>query len=248
MKIHFPTLSSQLLQSFVLFVSGVILAILPVQAELNTKFISPPFTPNASIIGTEGWEMLYGPDAPIYNDQGQALLIASPVSEATQPTVLDLKTGIKNTVYGEISTPMVQIKASFSIAFAKPYHFSGGLTFWLGGSVPAASPVQFGFDYGENGGLYCRAGEENLTILKREEIAPLSPYSFTIIINRDNSTARATITGQKDDGSPFTYESPEISISNKYDLNAIDRGLYIFNNRPNQVESYIDSARVASGP
>lgn len=220
---------------------------LTAHAEFDAVFTVPPYTLDGTIVGTDGWELVASPSATIYNDPMAAVVVNSPVSDGKQSTSLELKTMVKNTQYEVYSTKVV-LEAVLALAFDEAFRWpNAGFSFCFG-SIKEASPLCFGFDYGENGGLYFSGGEGVVILLAREEIMPLATYDFQVKLDLDASTFRFQVTGQKTDGSPFHYESPETAFQPGSDPSLVGKGLFIFNHTPNQVQCYIDRIRLAENP
>jgi len=215
------------------------------RANEGEVFVSPPFSLYETVAGFGGWEMRHSPEHPVYGDPSKALLVESNLLDSVQPTTLNLKTALKKR---GLLPPAgrVTLETRFAIEPIQNYYRKGGLYYQFH-TVAARSPLCFGFDLGKEqgeGGLYIQGRGEPVIILAREEVAALAPYTFLITIDLAKGTFTATVKGIKATGEPFSYESGEREFQEGYEPSTGPLDLYLGNNYPSLVNTYIDYVKV----
>lgn len=213
-------------------------------ADLNSEFAPPAFEPGASIVGKGGWNLIASADAKIYNDPEAAKVTGSPVMSPAQGYTLELKTGIENTAFEKISTPTMVMEAVVAFAFSEKFKWPNvGVKFWFGTKVPGGSPVQFGFDYGPDGGwFYQIRGQEKVVVLSREEIEQHQSYRVQMIYSKGTGDIQFIFRGVGENH--FKYESQKVALSGEYDPAFLEKGIYIMNQAPTVIECWIDKVRI----
>lgn len=220
---------------------------LPAWADLSSVFTAPPYAVNETIIGIEDWEMVNKEPYPVYTDPMMALLVESPIFNASQPTALSLKTLIKNMrLRPEDLGDRFVIETQFAVSFTPNYDRWGGLYFRLG-SNPASSPFVFGYDHdkGGEGGFYFQGAGNKVVFLPRAEVQENSLYKFVVQVDRGAGTFSIHVT--RADDSSYHYEMKDIAFQEGYAPKPYTMsGLFMGNNKPSFMEVFIDSIKVTS--
>lgn len=228
----------------------LLFSILPAssEAEINSAFTVPPYTLHETIIGIEGWEMRNQEPHPVFTDPQAALVEDSLIVNTSQPTALNLKTLVRNPQIENLGDSYI-VEAQFAVSFNSPFtslsSFDGGLYFRLAGA-DAISPLVFGFDYTENGGLYFQSNQGKVIVLPKAEIQENVAYRFTFKVNTDTQTFYVVVVSANDPS--FRYESEEMSFQEGFTrsdgkLHKVD-GLHMGNNKPHALSVYIDYVKM----
>lgn len=225
---------------------GLVLFLLlscPLMAEWDIRFTVPPYSLNETIVGNDGWDLQYKDPHPVYTDPMAALVVDSPVGNATQPTTLALETLLKNPAikFTELGDRFV-IEAQFAVTFDPRYYFDGGLYLRLA-STDAASPFHFGFYYGEGGGLYYQGQGGRKVFLARGEMLENVVYRFVLRVDMSDQTFRVTVTSPGDDA--YHYESEAVPFQESYTGGAGNLIFHMGNNMPSTMDAYIDYIKMS---
>lgn len=211
-------------------------------AEINSTFVSPPYEIHGTIIGQEGWEMQNREPHPVFTDPMQAVVVDSPVANASQPTTLSLETLVRNPETGDLGDRFV-VETQFAVAFNPRYEFDGGLYYRFGTSHER-SPFHFGFYYGVGGGLYCQGRGDRVILVPRGELLENTAYKFVVTVDMGAQTLRVKVTCP--DNPTFLFESEDISFQEEF-LATGSNKLGVFsmgNNKPTTLDAYVDYVKV----
>ena len=220
------------------------LALLPsvALAELDSRFVVPPFVLNESVVDIGGWEMVYKDPHPVHIDPNMALLVDSPVLNASQPTALELKTMLKNpNVRFEDLGDRFVIEVQFAVSFEPRYSFDGPVNFRFG-STNEASPFHFGFHYGEDGGLYFQGRGGRVILLPKADMLQNAAYTFTVEVDARAGTFRVLVTSPGDDA--LRFESEEIPFQDGMSPSGKIAGFYLSNHFPSVISAYVDYVKI----
>lgn len=246
MFLHVAPIHKQTRTGFLALAASLIVS-LSARANLNSVFTAPPYAVDQTIIGIEDWEMVNKEPYPVYTDPMMALLVESPIFNASQPTALSLKTLIKNMrLRPEDLGDRFVIETQFGVSFTPNYDRWGGLYFRLG-SNPASSPFVFGYDHdkGGEGGFYFQGAGDKVVFLPRAEVQENSLYKFVVQVDRGAGTFSVQVT-RADDPS-YHYEMKDIAFQEGYTPKPYTMsGLFVGNNKPSFMEVFIDSIKVTS--
>ncbi len=213
--------------------------------KLDSVFTAPPFKVNETVVGTQGWQLRFGPDFPIYNDPAEASVIRTSLVGSKQPTTLHLRTALRNHQIANLSRPYT-IETQFSVTFNPRYYFGGGL-YYSFALMPAKSPFHFGFDYGKeegDGGIYYQGSGAKVIVLPRSLIAEGTPYKILIRVNPEASTFRVLVSGRDRLGEALKYESGDVKFSDEYEWTAAIPTFYLGNDKPSVLDTYIDYVKI----
>jgi hypothetical protein len=227
-----------------LFGFCVVIAAGEVSADVDSTFTVPPYKLNDTVIGIQGWEMRFAPDSPVYTDPMAAQVVKSPVLKVQQPTTLALATAIKKKV-GYLDKPY-KLETAMAITYDYRYYHGGGVYFQFSASA-TYSPFNFGFDYGQEsggGGFYYQGDGERVVVLPRHLIAENTMYHWEVRVNPRARTFRVLVTGADNRGQPFRHESGDLRFNEKYEERGRSKEIFIGNDRPTTVKSYIDYVKI----
>lgn len=223
-------------------VLGLVFLPAVVQAELDSRFVVPPFVLNESVVDTDGWEMVYKDPHPVHIDPMMARLVDSPVLNATQPTALELKTMLKNPeVRFEDLGDRFVVETQFAVSFDPRYSFDGPVNFRFG-STNEASPFHFGFHYGEDGGLYFQGRGGRVILLPKADMLQNAAYTFTVEVDARAGTFRVLVTSPGDDA--LRFESEEIPFQDGMSPSGKIAGFYLSNHFPSVISAYVDYVKI----
>lgn len=219
------------------------------EEESAAAFVAPPFVVGETVVGIDGWEMRHAPDYPIYNDPGAARLIDTPTVAPSQPTTLELKTALKKTAFLKPGVKSV-METRFAVTFDSRYYQGGGLYYQFA-AAPERSPLIFGFDMGKaegEGGLYVQGAGERKIILPRHLMAERSAYTLTLEIDLMSESFSLKAEGIDIAGEPFSYDSGVLNFQEGYRYSERALDLYMGNNYPVLIGSYIDYVKITAAP
>lgn len=213
-------------------------------AEINSTFVSPPYETHVTIIGLEGWEMQNREPHPVYTDPMKAVVVDSPIANASQLTALSLGTLVRNPEVEDLGDRFT-VETQFAVTFSPRYEFDGGLYFRFG-NTHERSPFHFGFYYGVGGGLYYQGQGDRVVILPKVELMDYTAYKFLITVDLGAQTFRVKVNCPDDPA--FGFESEDILFQEGY-LSTGSNKLGVFsmgNNKPTTLDAYIDYVKVSA--
>lgn len=217
-----------LLPASLLFVAATL------RADYTTRFSSPPYVLDQTILGTDGWSSRLlsekgNPDstrvvAVRWNAYKPALMMkGANLRAAFEPTRGD------------------RAKIIFDVAFTFPD--KGHLRpFRIG--FTGAPCGEFFFDAGPEGGLGCQAdgsGRGGEVVLKKSELKTNAFYTVAVALDYAKLTYQLNITGEKKDGSPFEHRAGPLPFESK--ARAVS-SLYIIAN--DAVTAYLGPVEILS--
>ncbi|HWL52774.1 MAG TPA: PEP-CTERM sorting domain-containing protein [Chthoniobacteraceae bacterium] len=175
-------------------------------------FNSLPYKEGETIVGVDGWTkgtISSGNDldASIVSspwDEGSVLYLKSskPLGGAGTVTVTR---SFEKTFTG----PAVRI--DLVMAF-DPYSLSDNaitsrIYFNSESATTNLTPLTLGFTRAAEGGIYYIGAAGQEVILEKSQVAPNSPYAFSILLNFEDKVFDLTVTGKNKDGSDFSFTS-----------------------------------------
>lgn len=218
----------------------------------STTFSSPPYTTNATVVGTGGWT---GTLFDSENDTDAALIAYSGAtggtalrlySTSTNPATLRQRSRIHNN-FEKVEGPKVE--ASFSIAYDWSGSSVNGTSIYFGTSSES-SPISLYFSAKD--GLYLRGSygdDTNRSILTAALAAKNSFYNFTVLFDFDARTFDLTVAGLDVNGAPVNLTFNDISFQNgtSTSMDGIST-VRLVNDRGDNVAAYFDQISIASIP
>ncbi len=182
-------------------------------AGYHTEFQTPsPYTLNSTVIGSDGWESV--------SEGSRATVVKAPWDLEGDTTALRLyrETGdsairLKN---GDFEAIEGFAKVSVGMAFDDFSGNKGKTTFAFHDLSQSQSPIVFGFDNADGGGLYYRGinTSEQVVILPKAQVQLNSVYTFTLSINVSEKTFNILVTGFDEEGAEFSYAKANITSGN----------------------------------
>lgn len=178
----------------------------PKRADYVTTFSIPPYVLDESVIGVDGWENRFPPkdDLPSYAARVVALRW-----NGGQPGLMLRGASIKR------SSPETTLSEKQKVSFQLAVNFAEGRNRKLLRII--FDPAVFGevfFDQGPEGGLgyggdALGSPGQGTLVLKRDEVKINAFYVFTFLLDFNKQTFDLTVTGEKKDGSPFSWKTDE---------------------------------------
>lgn len=210
------------------------------RAEINSAFTAPPYKLNETAVGIEGWELLSQESNPIYGDPLRATVVDSPIISPTQPSTLELKTWLTNRWAEDLGDRIV-VETQFALNSKSNASYNGGLSVRLGRTA-AATPFEFGFHYGEDGGLYYQGSGDRVILLPTADVQQRIAYKFTVYVDLFAGTFRVLVTSPGD--TAFRYESKDVAFREEFSAGGKIREFVMGNSKPSMLEAYVDYVKV----
>lgn len=214
---------------------AVALANVPAQADYTPDFSSAPYVSNQTALDVDGWQRR----------------LSSAVQEPDSIRLMNLRW---DDYRPALRLREASIKNSFSattgekvtISFRMALNFPDGngrreLRMWFGGA-----PIgEIYFDRGADNGLgYAGAGSSGgIKILSKNEIKTNSFYNFHIALDYAKRTYSIAVSGQKQDDSPFAYQTTNIAFPEGSKDKAVS-SLYLINS--SRVTAYLSALKIES--